>query len=186
MLKKLNPMDIKMKVENCNIPDVKLISNVEYLDDRGSFIESYKESVYAKSGINYKFIQDNLVYSKKNVLRGLHYQDKHPQGKLVSVLYGEIFDVAVDINKNSKTYLQWVGKKLSKDNLFQLFIPPGYAHGYCVLSDFAIVMYKCTEYYYADEQKGIIWNDNNIGIDWPISNPILSDKDNKLPLLASI
>ena len=176
-------MITKMKIENCLIPDVKLITNIEYPDTRGAFIESYKESNYTKLGINYKFVQDNLVYSKQNVLRGLHYQDKHPQGKLISVLYGEIFDVAVDINKDSRTYLKWVGKRLSRNNLSQLFIPPVYAHGYCVLSDFAIVMYKCTEYYYPDEQKGIIWNDNSISIDWPISKPILSDKDKKLPLL---
>ena len=175
-----------MKVENCKIPGVKLIYNDVYSDTRGSFIENYKNSSYSNFGIDCNFMQDNLVYSNKNVLRGLHYQEKNPQGKLISVIDGEIFDVAVDINKNSNTFAQWFGVKLSKDNCLQLFIPPGYAHGYCVLSDSAIVMYKCTAEYGENDQKGIIWNDNKIDITWPISNPVISVKDRTLPSLSSL
>ena len=175
-----------MKIENCKIPGVKLIYNDVYSDNRGKFIETYKKISYSDFGLDYNFVQDNLVYSDANVLRGLHYQEKFPQGKLVCVIEGEIFDVAVDINKKSDTFSQWFGAKLSKSNSCQLLIPPGYAHGYCVLSDFAIVMYKCTDYYHKDDQKGIIWNDDRIDVKWPISNPIISDKDSKLPKLSNL
>ena len=175
-----------MKIETCNIPGVKLIYNDIHSDNRGKFIEAYKKSSYYDFGIEYNFVQDNLVYSDKNVLRGLHYQEAFPQGKLISVIEGEIFDVAVDINKKSDTFSKWFGTKLSKDNSCQLFIPPGYAHGYCVLSNFAIVMYKCTDYYNENDQKGIIWNDNLIDIKWPISDPLISEKDNKLPRLSDL
>ena len=175
-----------MKIENCKIPGVKLIHNDVYTDNRGEFIETYKKISYSDYGINYNFVQDNLVYSDTNVLRGLHYQENFPQGKLVSVIEGEIFDVAVDINKKSDTFSQWFGTKLSKNNSCQLFIPPGYAHGYCVLSDFAIVMYKCTDYYHKNDQKGIVWDDDKINIKWPISNPIISEKDSKLPKLSNL
>ena len=176
-------MGIQMKIENCNIPDIKLVKNNIFNDDRGRFIESYKKKKYETNGINSSFVQDNLVYSKKNVLRGLHYQKKFPQGKLVSAISGEIFDIAVDIRKESKYYGQWIGKIISDKNCHQLYVPPGFAHGYCVLSDYAIVMYKCTEYYHKDDQYGIIWNDIDVNIDWPIDNPILSEKDCKLPQL---
>ena len=176
-------MDIQMKIESCNIPDIKLVKNNIFNDDRGRFIESYKKKKYESNGINSSFVQDNLVYSKKNVLRGLHYQKKFPQGKLVSAISGEIFDIAVDIRKESKYYGQWIGKIISDKNCHQLYVPPGFAHGYCVLSDYAIVMYKCTEYYYENDQYGIIWNDIDVNIDWPIDKPILSEKDSKLPPL---
>ena len=175
-----------MKVKNCKIPEIKLIYNDLHLDSRGTFIEAYKKSSYSDLGIDYNFVQDNLVYSHKNVLRGLHYQENFPQGKLISVIEGEIFDVVVDINRQSDTFSQWFGKKLSKANSCQLFIPPGYAHGYCVLSDFAIVMYKCTDYYHGDDQKGIIWNDADVGIKWPILNPVISKIDSKLPNLFKV
>ena len=175
-----------MKIEKSNLPGVKLIYNDVHSDNRGNFIEAYKKSSYCNLGIDYNFVQDNLVYSQKNVLRGLHYQKKTPQGKLVSVIEGEIFDVAVDINKDSNTFSQWFGVKLSRTNCLQLFIPPGYAHGYCVLSDSAIVMYKCTTEYNQNNQKGIIWSDNQIDIKWPISNPIISEKDSKLPNLSDL
>ena len=177
-------MDTNMKIENCNIPGVKIIYNDMYSDNRGKFKEIYKKKYFSNIEIPYDFVQDNLVYSHKSVLRGLHYQEKFPQGKLISVIEGEIFDVAVDINRESNTFAQWFGKKLSKNNSCQLFIPPGYAHGYCVLSDFAIVMYKCTDYYNKDDQKGIIWNDSQVNIEWPILNPIISDKDAILPKLS--
>ena len=169
-----------MKIENCNIPGVKLIYNDLYLDNRGEFIETYKKSSYFDFGIDCNFVQDNLVYSNKDVLRGLHYQESFPQGKLISVIEGEIFDVAVDINRKSNTFSEWFGTNLSKANSCQLFIPPGYAHGYCVLSESSFVSYKCTNIYDANNEKGIIWNDQKINIKWPINNPILSEKDKQL------
>mgnify|MGYP001324893637 CR=1 FL=1 len=172
-----------MKVMECSLPGVKVIETDCFNDERGRFLENYRLSLYKDIDINYNFVQDNIVHSKKNVLRGLHFQKMYPQGKLISVIEGEIFDVAVDINKNSRTYGNWVGENLSFDNHKQLFIPPGYAHGYCVLSDSASIMYKCTEYYFKNDQNGIIWNDSNINIDWPIVNPIISKKDSKLPTL---
>ena len=175
-----------MKVIDCNIKDVKLIQNIIHKDNRGSFSENYRESFYKNYVCDDLFIQDNIVHSKKNVLRGLHYQKSNPQGKLVSSVYGTIFDVAVDIRPESKTFSNWVGKVLSDKNHHQLYIPPGFAHGYCVLSEYAIVAYKCTNYFYKDDQFGIIWNDDSIKIDWPIENPILSKKDCKLPQLNLI
>ena len=149
-----------------------------YNDKRGFLREVFHKHI----------IKKNLIFSvtsssKKNVLRGLHYQKDNPQGKLVTAVCGEIFDVAVDIRDNSKTFGKWVGEFLSDKNHHQLYIPPGFAHGYCVLSDYAIVNYKCTNYFYKDDQYGIIWNDKSIKIDWPIENPILSEKDSKLPQL---
>ena len=126
-----------MEIHNCNLSGVKIIQTDSFLDLRGKFVENYRLSLYKDNGIGYNFVQDNVVYSKKNVLRGLHFQNKYPQGKLISVIQGEIFDVAVDINRKSNTFGSWVGEILSEDNGKQLFIPPGYAHGYCVLSDFA-------------------------------------------------
>ena len=176
-------MSIQLKVNDCKIKDVKLFKNIVHNDNRGSFLESYRQSFFNNNVYEVNFLQDNIVYSKKNVLRGLHYQKDNPQGKLVTAVCGEIFDVAVDIRDNSKTFGKWVGEFLSDKNHHQLYIPPGFAHGYCVLSDYAIVNYKCTNYFYKDDQYGIIWNDKSIKIDWPIENPILSEKDSKLPQL---
>ena len=175
-----------MKVESCSIPDVKLVINNIFTDDRGKFIESYKKKVYNANDITSTFVQDNLVYSKKNILRGLHFQKKNPQGKLVSAISGEIFDVAVDIRKESKYFGKWVGRRISDKNCHQLYVPPGFAHGYCVLSDHAIVAYKCTDYYNENDQYGVMWNDISINITWPIDNPILSSKDSKLPQLNEL
>ena len=173
-----------MKILDCNIPDVKLIKYESFSDERGVFIELFKQNSF--KDINLAFIQDNLVFSKKNVLRGLHYQSRFPQGKLISVVKGEIFDVAVDLRKESSSYGSWVGEILSDNNSSQLYIPPGFAHGYTVLSDDAIVIYKCTEYYHPEDQSGIIWNDSDINIDWPNLSPIISEKDGKLPRLKEI
>ena len=173
-----------MKILDCNIPDVKLIKYESFSDERGVFIELFKQNSF--KDINLAFIQDNLVFSKKNVLRGLHYQSRFPQGKLISVVKGEIFDVAVDLRKESSSYGSWVGEILSDKNSSQLYIPPGFAHGYTVLSDDAIVIYKCTEYYHPEDQSGIIWNDSDINIDWPNLTPIISEKDGKLPRLNEI
>ena len=174
-----------MKINDCKIKDVKLIKNIIYNDNRGSFLESFRQSFFNDNADKVNFLQDNLVYSKKNVLRGLHYQKDNPQGKLVTAVYGEIFDVAVDIRDNSKTFGKWVGEFLSDKNHHQLYIPPGFAHGYCVLSDYAIVTYKCTKYFYKDDQYGIIWNDKTLKIKWPTKKPLLSKKDKNLKTFSN-
>jgi len=168
------------------IPDVKLITPKHYLDKRGYFLENYKESEFFVNGINIKFIQDNFSNSVKGVLRGLHYQ-KNPkaQAKFVTALRGEIFDVAVDIRKNSPTFGKWVGEILSDKNHKSLYIPEGFAHGFCVLSEEADVFYKVNNEYSPENEGGIIWNDPQINIMWPIDRPILHEKDSALPLLEN-
>ncbi len=170
------------KFQKLKIPELILITPEVFQDKRGFFLETYKESDFAKNGIKEKFVQENHSKSKKGVLRGLHFQ-KPPfsQGKLVRVIRGEIFDVAVDIRKNSKTYGKWVGIKLSEKNKKMLYIPPGFAHGFCVLSDFAEVIYKCTKPYSPKHESGILWNDKTLKIKWPIKKPILSKKDLSWP-----
>ncbi len=169
-----------MKIIKTKISEVLLIETEVYKDSRGSFMETYNNEKYLSQNFSNKFIQDNLVYSKKNVLRGLHYQINKPQGKLVQCYKGAIFDVAVDIRNNSVNYLKWVGFELNSKNNRQLYIPEGFAHGYCVLSNSALVSYKCTNIYNPKFERGIKWNDKNINIKWPIENPILSEKDEKL------
>lgn len=169
-----------MKVTKTKLDGVLLIKPKVFEDNRGSFKESYNVKSYSKIGINDEFVQDNTSTSFKGVLRGLHSQLKTPQGKLVSCTYGEVFDVAVDVNKNSDTYGQYVGFYLSDKNNYQLWIPPGYAHGFCVLSDYAHFHYKCTQLYNKDDEIGYRWDDPFFKINWPIRNPIVSDKDNDL------
>jgi len=170
-----------------SILDVILIEPKSFEDSRGFFLENYHEELFQNHQIHSKFIQDNMSYSKKNILRGLHFQlNPKAQAKLVSVINGEIFDVAVDIRKNSSTYGKWVGEILSSTNHKSLFIPEGFAHGFCVLSDDAYVMYKTSEYYFPELEKGIMWNDSSIGISWPINEPILSEKDLNLSLLSNV
>jgi dTDP-4-dehydrorhamnose 3,5-epimerase len=166
------------------IPDVILIEPRIFPDERGFFMESYKYSDFAAFGIKEQFVQDNQSRSTRGVLRGLHYQ-KAPkaQGKLVRVVVGEIFDVGVDIRQGSPTYGKWVGEQLSAENKRMLYIPPGFAHGFCVLSELADVTYKVTEEFSPEHDEGIIWNDPDIGVDWPIENPIVSTKDAALPTL---
>ena len=166
-----------MNIIATDISDVKLIELDNYPDDRGCLMESYQKIRYDDHGMNLTFVQDNLVYSKKNVLRGLHYQLNNPQGKLVQCIYGEIFDVAVDIRKGSETYGDWVGFNLSQNNNNQLFIPPGFAHGYSVLSIESLVLYKCTNYYNPNDEYGIIWNDKDLNINWRGNSFIISEKD---------
>jgi dTDP-4-dehydrorhamnose 3,5-epimerase len=170
--------------KNLLIPEIILVEMKVFADDRGFFMETYKHSEFANHGIKEYFVQDNHSRSSKNVLRGLHYQ-KNPkaQGKLVRCIAGRIFDVAVDIRKGSPTYGKWVGAELSSENNYMLYIPPGFAHGFVVLSDFAEILYKCTEEYSAENDRGIIWNDPDIKIKWPTESPILSEKDQKNPLL---
>ncbi len=166
------------------IPTVILVETSRFLDDRGVLLEGYKQSEFAAHGIREQFVQDLYTQSKAHVLRGLHYQ-KNPkaQGKTVTVLHGRIFDVAVDIRKRSPTYGKWVGVELSDEDQKMIYIPLGFAHGFCVLSANATVAYKVTEEYAQGLDRGIIWNDREVAIDWPISDPILSAKDAALPPL---
>lgn len=169
-----------------SIPDIILVEPQSFPDERGFFLESYKESEFTSNGIKTIFVQDNLSHSVKGVLRGLHYQ-KNPkaQAKLVIALRGEIFDVAVDIRKNSPTYGKWVGEILSESNHNSLYIPEGFAHGFCILSEEADVLYKVSQEYSPEDEKGIIWNDTEINITWPIDKPIIQEKDSKLPDLKN-
>ncbi len=159
------------------LPEILHIEPDVFSDDRGYFLETYQARKYEKHGISEMFVQDNSSFSKKDVLRGLHYQIGRPQGKLVYVVRGEIFDVAVDIRKGSPTFGRWVSYILSSENNHQIFIPDGFAHGFCVLSDIAHVMYKCTDFFDPASARGIIWNDTALQIEWPVEHPILSDKD---------
>jgi dTDP-4-dehydrorhamnose 3,5-epimerase len=167
-----------------DIPDVVLIEAQAFEDQRGLFMESYKRSDFSANGIHDTFVQDNYSHSLRRVLRGLHYQ-KHPndQAKLVTVLRGEIFDVAVDIRRGSPTYARWVGKVLSAEDCRLLYIPVGFAHGFCVLSEEADVLYKVTAEYAPELDRGVIWDDPEIGIRWPINDPMVSPKDAELPPL---
>ncbi len=166
------------------IPDVILITSKAFSDERGFFMESYKESEFKANGINFEFKQDNHSKSSKKVLRGLHYQlEPYAQGKLVRVITGKIFDVAVDIRRGSPTFGKWVSAELSEDNKKMLWIPPGFAHGFLALEDNTNVLYKSTNEYNKESERGILWNDPEIGIKWPFDNPLLSDKDKKHPVL---
>ncbi len=160
------------------ISGVYIIEPKIFGDRRGYFCETYKESDFADAGLNYRFVQDNQSGSHKGVLRGLHFQKKFPQAKLLRVLRGEIFDTAVDLRKGSKTFGKWVGALLSDENRRQLMIPRGFAHGFAVVSETAEIAYKCDEFYHPEDESGIIWNDPNIAVDWPnIGKPLLSEKD---------
>jgi len=167
-----------------SIPDVILIESKSFPDERGFFLESFKESSFIENGINTRFVQDNFSHSVKGVLRGLHYQ-KNPkaQAKLVCAIRGEIFDVAVDIRNNSPTYGKWIGENLSGQNHKLLYIPEGFAHGFCVLSQEADVLYKVNQEYSPENEGGIKWDDPNISIKWPIDKPIVNPSDKQLPLL---
>jgi dTDP-4-dehydrorhamnose 3,5-epimerase len=175
-----------MKVIETKIPGVLIIEPKVFGDSRGFFLESFNAARYAEYGIETNFVQDNHSRSTKGVLRGLHFQKKYPQGKLVSVTSGIVFDVAVDIRQDSSTFGQWVGIILSADEHKQFYIPPGLAHGFCVLSETADFQYKCTDYYHPEDEGSIRWNDSDIAIEWNISDPILSEKDAKAPFLKDI
>jgi dTDP-4-dehydrorhamnose 3,5-epimerase len=155
-------------------------------DSRGFFYESYNEAKYREAGIDRRFVQSNVSRSARGVLRGLHYQSPHAQGKLVSVLEGEVFDVAVDIRRGSPTFGKWAGVMLTAENHRHFWIPEGFAHGFCVVSEHATFSYQCTDLYNAQADGNVRWDDPAIGIDWPVSAPLLSDKDQKAPLLADI
>jgi len=166
-----------MNVIETKLKGVLIIEPDVFGDERGYFMETYNLERYEKQGIKARFVQDNLSYSRKGVLRGLHYQHPHSQGKLVHVVKGEVFDVAVDIRIGSPTFGQWVGVVLSDLNKRQLYIPEGFAHGFLVMSDEALFAYKCTDFYHPEAEGGIIWNDPDLGIEWPEKNPVLSPKD---------
>lgn len=172
-----------MKVIKTKIPDVLLIEPKVFGDSRGFFLETFHATRYADAGIPGPFVQDNRSYSAQGVLRGLHFQKKYPQGKLVYVLQGSVFDVAVDIRKDSPTFTQWVGITLTAESHQQFYIPPGFAHGFCVLSATADFYYKCTEYYHPEDEGSLRWDDPDLGIEWPIQSPTLSAKDANAPYL---
>ena len=170
-----------------SIPDVIIAQPKSFSDDRGFFLESFKESDFVLNGINIKFVQDNISHSVLGVIRGLHFQ-KNPmaQAKLVTAIKGEIFDVVVDIRKDSPTYGKWISEILSDKDHKLLYVPEGFAHGFCVLSKEAYVYYKVSNEYSPEHERGIIWNDPKLNVDWPISKPIVSGDDNKLPLFENL
>ena len=175
-----------LRFTETTLPGVILIEPVVFEDDRGFFMETYHMGKYAEAGIGQGFVQDNHSHSERFTLRGLHYQLNHPQGKLVYVITGEILDVAVDIRRGSPMFGRWTATLLSDRNKRQLFIPAGFAHGFCVLSETADVIYKCTDLYAPGDEYGVLWSDPTIDIVWPVENPILSEKDAKNPELNHI
>lgn len=175
-----------MRCYDTSLPGVKIFEPKVFEDRRGFFMETWNASRYAEWGISADFVQDNLSLSARGILRGLHYQQPNPQGKLVYVLLGEVFDVAVDIRCGSPTFGQWTGVSLSAQNRRQLYIPEGFAHGFCVVSEMALFAYKCTEFYLPANDKGICWNDPELNIQWPIVEPTLSAKDKQQPQLKDI
>lgn len=172
----------KITVQNCDIEGLKVITPAVFGDDRGYFMETYNYNDYKEAGIDQIFVQDNQSASKKGVLRGLHFQIHYPQDKLVRVIRGEVFDVAVDLREGSPTFGQWFGVLLSEENKKQFFIPKNFAHGFLVLSEYAEFAYKCTDFYHPNDEGGLIWNDPDIAVDWPVPEGmdlILSEKDTK-------
>jgi dTDP-4-dehydrorhamnose 3,5-epimerase len=175
-----------MKIIETSLPGVVIIEPAVFVDERGSFMETWHQDRYSDAGLPSRFVQDNMSISKKGVLRGLHYQQPHAQGKLVSVLQGEVFDVAVDVRLGSPSFGRWLGVTLSSENSRQLYVPEGFAHGFLVLSKSAVFHYKCTDYYNPQAERGIIWNDPDINIKWPDVKPILSKKDLYSPRLKDV
>jgi len=172
-----------MKVTSLELPEVLLIEPRVFPDQRGYFFELYQAERYAELGVPGRFVQDNLSFSRQGVVRGLHYQLKQPQGKLVMVLAGEVYDVVVDIRRGSPRFGRWVANRLSADNHRQLYIPPGFAHGFAVVSDTALFLYKCTDYYNPGDEYGILWNDPALNIPWPVAQAVMSSKDLTYPPL---
>lgn len=176
-----------MNVITTKLPEVKIIEPKVFGDDRGFFLESYNQNAFCQAiGREVNFVQDNHSRSVKGVLRGLHYQIKQPQGKLVRCVVGEVFDVAVDIRRSSPTFGQWVGVTLSAENKRQLWVPEGFAHGFVVVSDHAEFLYKTTDYYAPQHERSIVWNDETLSIEWPLDNePVMSDKDSNATALQN-
>ncbi len=170
----------QITVETCQIEGLKVVTPTVHGDNRGYFMETYNYNDFKEAGIPEVFVQDNQSASRKGVLRGLHFQIQHPQDKLVRVIKGEVFDVAVDMRKGSPTYGQWYGVLLTEENKKQFFIPKNFAHGFLVVSDYAEFCYKCTDFYHPGDEGGIMWNDPELGVEWPLPDgmePILSDRD---------
>lgn len=174
-----------MDVVATELPGVSLLKPKVFGDARGYFYEAFRADAYAQAGIP-NFVQDNVSRSGRGILRGLHLQHPRGQGKLVSVLLGEVYDVALDVRVGSKHFGKWTGHNLSDANKNQLYIPPGFAHGFLVVSEYAVFCYKCTEYYSPADELAVAWNDPDLGIPWPLSDTILSDKDSRAPRLADI
>lgn len=175
-----------MRVSATPLDGLLVIETKLWRDARGAFVETYHRQRYQDAGIAATFVQDNFSWSQVHVLRGLHYQLSRPQGKLVMVVEGRVFDVAVDIRKGSPTFGQWHGVELSAENGLQLYIPPGYAHGFCVLSEQAGFLYRCTDYYTPSDERGIQWNDPQLAIRWPSATPLVSPKDQNYKTLAEM
>ena len=175
-----------MNIIETKLPGVLVIEPKVFGDERGFFLETYNESRYKEAGIQELFVQDNLSFSRKGVLRGLHYQKPMEQGKLVQVIQGEVFDVAVDIRYGSPTFGQWVAETLSSENKKQFYVPPGFAHGFAVTSDTALFSYKCTDLYNPSGEKTILWKDDELGIPWPVDMPDLSEKDKQGQKLSAL
>jgi dTDP-4-dehydrorhamnose 3,5-epimerase len=176
----------KMDIENTNLDGVIVIKPQKFEDERGFFTELYTQRKYLSNNIPEESVQFNFSHSKQNVLRGLHFQMQKPQGKIVQVLNGTIFDVGVDIRRNSSTFGKYFSMELNHIDCFQVYFPPGIAHGFCVLTGSADVIYQCTDYYYPNDENGIIWNDPDLKIDWPIDNPIVSSKDQAFERLSRL
>lgn len=177
---------LNIKIIETVLPGALIIEPVIYGDSRGFFLETWRQDQYRDLGIKETFVQDNHSRSGRNVLRGLHLQKNNPQGKLVRIARGAVFDVAADINPKSPTFGKWVGVELNDENLKQFYVPPGYVHGFCVLSDVADFLYRCTEYYDPRDEAGVRWDDPDLAIAWPIKNPSLSEKDKLLPFLKTV
>lgn len=175
-----------MRIVETDLDGVVIVEPDVYGDHRGFFMEVYNRNRYESHGVTCEFVQDNLSFSGKDTLRGLHYQLNHPQAKLVQVLKGEVYDVAVDLRLGSPQFGHWVGVILSETNKKQLFIPEGFAHGFCVMSDSAMFLYKCSEYYDPSDELGVLWSDPVLKISWPVNNPVLSDKDKAYSPLNNI
>ncbi len=175
-----------MQVEKTSLPGVMVLTPTVHGDERGFFMETYHQGAFSEAGLPDQFVQDNHSRSAHGVLRGLHFQYPQWQGKLVRAIRGEIFDVAVDVRMDSPTFGQWFGVTLSEQNKQQIYVPPGYAHGFCVLSESADVVYKCTALYKPKDEIGIRWDDPAIGIEWPIEEPLVSAKDQAAGLLADV
>ena len=177
-----------MTIIETKVPDVRIFQPTVFSDKRGYFMETFRASKFRELGLVEEFVQDNQSRSVRETLRGLHIQHQFPQGKLVRVIAGEVFDVAVDLRESSATFGQWVGETLSAENRKQLWVPPGFAHGFYVLSEWADLCYKCTEYYHPEDDCSLLWNDPDVAIDWPLlsSKPLLSEKDASGKLLGEI
>ncbi|TES97804.1 dTDP-4-dehydrorhamnose 3,5-epimerase [Patescibacteria group bacterium] len=176
----------EFKFKKTDLEDVYVIEPEVFGDQRGFFMETYNKEEFKKHGVNVDFVQDNHSKSKKGVLRGLHFQEKYPQGKLVRVIKGKVYDVAVDLRKSSKTFGKWFGIELSAENKKMFWVPGGFAHGFVTLEDDTEFVYKCDQFYHPEDEGGLIWNDPGLKIDWPIENPTLSEKDQDFPTLKKL